>query len=69
MSLNATTQALAMGLASTLAGFIISQDNAGHIVDYGTVGYVAMAANLLAVWFVSRIAMHGAAPSQPSVIP
>jgi len=70
MSLNATTQALAMGLASTLAGFIISQDNAGHIVDYGTVGYVAMAANLLAVWFVSRIAMHGAAaPPQPSGIP
>lgn len=70
MSLNSTTQAFAMGLASTLAGFIISQDNAGHIVDYGTVGYVAMAANLLAVWFVSRIAMHGAAvPPQPSGIP
>jgi predicted MFS family arabinose efflux permease len=70
MSLNATTQAFAMGLASTLAGFIISQDNAGHIVDYGLVGYVAMAANLLAVWFVSRIAMHGAAaPPQPSGIP
>ncbi len=69
MSLNATTQALAMGLASTLAGFIISQDNAGHIADYGTVGYVAVTANLLAVWFVSRIAMHGAAPPQPSGIP
>jgi predicted MFS family arabinose efflux permease len=70
MSLNATTQAFAMGLASTMAGFIISQDNAGHIVDYGTVGYVAMAANLLAVWFVSRIAMHGAVvPPQPSGIP
>jgi len=62
MSLHSTTQALAMGLASTLAGFIISQDNAGHIAGYGTVGYVAMAANLLAVWFVSRIVMHGAAP-------
>ncbi|MDD5383654.1 MAG: MFS transporter [Gallionella sp.] len=72
MSLNATTQAFAMGLASTLAGFIISQDNAGHIVDYGMVGYVAMMANLLAVWFVSRIAMHGqsaAVPPQPSGIP
>jgi predicted MFS family arabinose efflux permease len=67
MSLNATTQALAMGLATTLAGFVISQDNAGHIADYGMVGYVAMAANLLAVWFVSSIAMHGAAaPPQPA---
>lgn len=58
MSLNATTQALAMGLATTLAGFIISQDASGHVADYGIVGYVAVSANLLAIWFVSRIAMH-----------
>ena len=58
MSLNATTQAFAMGLATTLAGFIITQDASGRIVDYGTVGYVAMAANLLAIWFVARITMH-----------
>ena len=58
MSLNATTQSLAMGLATTLAGFIITQDAGGKIADYGTVGYVAMAANALAIWFVSRIKMH-----------
>jgi hypothetical protein len=58
MSLNATTQSLAMGLATTLAGYIISQDANGQIVDYGMVGYVAVAANLLAIWFVGRIAMH-----------
>ncbi len=58
MSLNATTQAFAMGLATTLSGFIITQDADGRIVDYGTVGYVAMAANALAIWFVARIAMH-----------
>lgn len=58
MSLNATTQAFAMGLATTLSGFIITQDASGRIVDYETVGYVAMAANALAIWFVARIAMH-----------
>jgi predicted MFS family arabinose efflux permease len=58
MSLNATTQALAMGLATTLAGFIISQDASGQVAGYGMVGYVAVTANLLAIWFVSRIAMH-----------
>ena len=58
MSLNATTQSLAMGLATTLAGFIISQDANGQIVDYGMVGYVAVTANLLAIWFVSRIKIH-----------
>lgn len=58
MSLNATTQALAMGIATTIAGFVISQDASGQVAHYGTVGFVAVGANLLAIWFVSRIAMH-----------
>jgi len=58
MSLNATVQSLAMGLATTLAGFIITQNSAGQIVDYGLVGYVAIAGNILAIWFVVRIVMH-----------
>ncbi len=59
MSLNATTQSLAMGLATTLAGFLTSLDASGRIVGYAQVGYVAVAANLVAIWFVSRIDMHG----------
>ena len=58
MSLNATMQSFAMGLATTLAGFIITQDGAGEIVGYATVGYIAMTANVLAIMFVSRIVMH-----------
>ncbi len=58
MSINGTVQSLAMGLATTLAGFLISQDSSGQIVGYRGVGYVAMTANLLAIWFVGRIAMH-----------
>jgi predicted MFS family arabinose efflux permease len=58
MSLNATVQSLAMALASTLAGFIITQDSAGKLVDYATVGYIALLANAVAIWFVARIAMH-----------
>ena len=58
MSLNGTVQSLAMGLGSTLAGFIITQTSTGQIVDYETVGYVAMTANLLAIWVVARIVMH-----------
>ena len=59
MSLNGTVQSLAMGLATTLAGFLITLDGSGRIVGYPLVGYVAVAANLLAIWFVSRIVMHG----------
>jgi predicted MFS family arabinose efflux permease len=59
MSLNSTVQSLAMGLATTLAGFLTSFDATGRIVGYSLVGYVAVAANLVAIWFVSRIVMHG----------
>ena len=69
MSLNATTQAFAMGLATTLAGFIITQDASGKIVDYGTVGYVAISANALAIWFVARITMHDRHAVVPDVAP
>jgi predicted MFS family arabinose efflux permease len=65
MSLNATIQSLSMGLATTLAGFIITQDSGGMIIGYQSVGYIAVAANLLAIWFVSRIVMH----DQHSYIP
>jgi predicted MFS family arabinose efflux permease len=58
MSLNATMQSFAMGLATSLAGFIITQDDAGKIVGYATVGYIAMTANVLAILYVSRIVMH-----------
>ena len=67
MSLNATVQAFAMGLATTLAGFIITQNGAGQIVGYGLVGYVAIAGNVLAILFVSRIVMHDQHASVPDV--
>ena len=58
MSLNGTVQSLSMGLATTLAGFVITQDASGKIISYPTVGYIAVAANLLAIWYVSKIVMH-----------
>jgi predicted MFS family arabinose efflux permease len=58
MSINATVQSLAMGLATTLAGFIVSQDATGGLTGYRGVGYIAVAANLVAIWYVSRIVMH-----------
>ncbi len=69
MSLNATVQSLAMGLAATLSGFIITQQGSGLIKGYQNVGYVAIAANLLAIWYVSRVVMHDAHPNLPDVAP
>ncbi|HEY0665417.1 MAG TPA: MFS transporter, partial [Gallionella sp.] len=58
MSIHATVQSFSMGLATTLAGFIISQGAGGQVVGYGLVGFVAVAGNLLAIGFVARIAMR-----------
>lgn len=69
MSLNATVQSLAMSLAATLSGFLITQDATGKLVGYQTVGYLSIAANLLGIWYVSRIVMHDAHPNLPDVVP
>ena len=58
MALNSSMMQFASGLASFLAGFIITQNSAGQIAGYATVGYVAVAANVLAILFVGRIVMH-----------
>lgn len=62
MSLNGTVQSVAMGLATLLSGFIITVDAGGHLVGYPLVGYVAIAANLLTIAFISRIVVHDRAP-------
>lgn len=59
MSLNGTVQSLAMGLATTLAGYMIALDADGHVVGYPFAGYLAVGANLVAIWYVGRIVMHG----------
>lgn len=69
MSLHATVQSFSMGLATTLAGYLISQDEAGQLIGFGLVGYVAVAGNLLAIWFVSRIVMHDRHPPAPDAAP
>ncbi|MDP2804502.1 MAG: MFS transporter [Gallionellaceae bacterium] len=69
MSLNATVQSLAMGLAASLSGFMITQQSSGYVEGYQNVGYVAITANLLAIWYVSRIKMHDAHPNLPDVAP
>ncbi|RKT60755.1 putative MFS family arabinose efflux permease [Azonexus fungiphilus] len=65
MSLNGTVQSLAMGLATTLGGFLIGTGADGRIVGYPLVGYVAVVANLAAIWWAGRIVMHGRTEAKP----
>ena len=62
MSLNGTVQSVAMGLATTFSGFLISTDPNGKIIGYPTVGYIAVGANLIAIAFVSQIVIRDLTP-------
>ncbi len=65
MSLNGAVQNLFSGLAAWVGGLMITMES-GRVVGYGDVGLLAMGATVLAVFFVDRIHMPGAAPPAQS---
>ena len=61
MSLLSSVQMLAAGLASLVAGLIITRNAAGVVEHYEIVGYLAVAAGLLTIWLAGRLTV---APEQ-----
>lgn len=55
LSLNATVQSMAMGLASMVGGLFITQTPDGLISGYGWVGLVAASFNVMAALWVGRV--------------
>jgi predicted MFS family arabinose efflux permease len=66
MSLVGSVQMLASGLASLVAGMIITRNAAGQVEHYNLVGYLAVAAGMLTIWLAQdlRPAPETAAGSQ-----
>lgn len=58
MSLNATVQSMAMGVASMLGGLFITQAPDGVISGYGWVGLVAACFNIMAALWVGRVSIR-----------
>lgn len=58
MSLNSTVQSLSMGIATMLAGFVVTQEADGQIAGYFKVGYIAVTSNLLAILLVAKITIR-----------
>lgn len=58
LSLNATVQSMAMGLASMLGGLFITQTPDGLISGYGWVGLVAASFNIMAALWAGRVALR-----------
>jgi len=59
MSLNTAIQQLAAGLASLLSANVIVA-NAGRLEKYEVVGYVAVAATLMALWILPKVKAYSA---------
>ena len=58
LSLNATVQSMAMGLASMIGGLFIAQTPDGLISGYGWVGLVAAGFNVLAAFWAGRVVIR-----------
>ncbi len=55
MSFNASLQQMGSGLAAMTAGLVIGRAPDGTLTHYGIVGWLAVAATLLAIWLAYRI--------------
>ena len=55
LSANSALQALGTGCGAWIGGLMLGNSSAGHIVGYGTVGWVAVAVALVGVFWVSRV--------------
>ena len=61
MSLSSSVQMLASGIASLVAGLIITRNAAGQIEHYDLVGYFAVACGLASLWMAQRLTVAQAA--------
>jgi len=66
MTLNASVQSAAMGLAALVGGHIISRNAAGLVQYYWGAALIGAVASLLAVWVGGRLNLHQAAPKPAS---
>ena len=65
MSLVSSVQMLASGLASLVAGLIITRSATGQMEHYNIVGYLAVASGFAAIWMMQRLK----AATEPDRVP
>lgn len=64
MSLGSSVQMLSSGLASLVAGMIISRNALGQIEHYNIVGYLAVGCGLASLWMVQHLKVAPASEQQ-----
>jgi predicted MFS family arabinose efflux permease len=58
MSLSGCARDLAMGFASTVGGWVVTQDAAGRLSNFNVIGWMAVAAAVVSVWLASRVRVN-----------
>jgi predicted MFS family arabinose efflux permease len=58
MTLNASVQSAAMGLAALTGGYIISRDAAGLVQNYWGSALIGAVASVAAVWVAAKLNLH-----------
>ncbi len=62
LSAHSAVLSLGTGLGAWLGGLLVSADAGGHLVGYGTAGWVAVTLALCAAWWVGRVVAADASP-------
>jgi predicted MFS family arabinose efflux permease len=60
MTLNASVQSAAMGLAAFVGGLIIQRDPQGMVQNYWMAAVVGSCASLASLWMAGKLTLHGA---------
>ncbi len=55
MSLSGCARDLAMGVASSMGGWIVTREPSGQLENFQWLGWMAVAAGLVSVWLASRV--------------
>jgi len=66
MSLSGCARDLAMGLASTVGGWVVTQDPSGRLHNFNMIGWMAVAAAVVSVWLAARVRVNDVAPAPGS---
>jgi predicted MFS family arabinose efflux permease len=62
MSLSGCARDLAMGVTSSLGGWIVTRAPSGELLNYHWLGWIAAGAGLISIWLGSRVRMNDTPP-------
>jgi hypothetical protein len=63
MSLSGCARDIAMGVTSSIGGWVVTREPSGHLVNFHWLGWMAVAAAVLSLWLGSKVIVNDVAAS------